>query len=229
MVRDVLGFKSPQTLIKRANSMVRYLSFLRAKGVVPPGLEAHLYPFFAEEKEHEAIRFSEHVLGLDIAGQLLSKRCLGAARQRSDAPVQLAAPLKVLELEALHSILADETDIWDRCMSGSFLCCVYTRSRWMDLQHSNWSHADPDSECPASIELSITEFKTKNANSWKGGLLAAVAPSTGVTSDNCGKQWFDVREAVGAPLNEGFPLMPAPSMEGQATKRPIGTPKLVAG
>ena len=149
MVRDVLGSKSPQTLLKRANSMVRYLTYLRGKGVVPPGTEANLYAFFLEQKDTgapvsrlasvvEAIRFSEHVLGLEIADILLSKRCIGAARRRGDAPVKQAAPLKVVEMETLHGILADESaDLWDRCMSGSFLCCVYTRSRWMDLQHSN--------------------------------------------------------------------------------------------
>ena len=235
MVRDILGFKSPLTLLKRANSMVRYLSYLREKNIVPPGQESTLYAFFLEQKESgapqsrlasvvEAIRFSEHVVGLEIADVLLSKRCLGASRKKSDGPVKQAAPLTVAEMAALHQILADdEADLWDRVMSGSFLMCVYTRSRWMDLQHSDKVVADPSPTNPVFLELSISEFKTKNSNSWKEGLLVAVAPTTGVTCDNWGRQWLDVREAIDAPLVEGYPLMPAPDMEGNATKRPIGT------
>ena len=77
--------------------------------------------------------------------------------------------------------------------------------------------------CPEFAEISITDFKTKTANAWRGGLLAAVAPAVGVNPDNWALAWMAVREARQAPLDEGFPVMPAPDMAGTPTERPITT------
>ena len=99
---------------------------------------------------------------------LLSKRCLGAARQPTAGPQKQAAPLTVAELGALHRILASEKEnIWDRHMAGAFLCCLYTRSRWSDFQHSNLLATDPNDDEPHFLEMSIVDFKTKSANAWR--------------------------------------------------------------
>ena len=45
MMRDVLGSKSPLTLLKRVNSIILYTSFLQLKGVTAPGSEADFYAF----------------------------------------------------------------------------------------------------------------------------------------------------------------------------------------
>ena len=108
-------------------------------------------------------------------------------------------------------------------MVGSFLCCVYTRSRWSDLQHSNILTADPNEFSPEFVELSITDYKTKSANAWRGGLLSAVAPAVGVSHENWAAAWLKVRAELGAPLNDGFPVMPAPDMAGEPTRRPLTT------
>lgn len=239
-MRDVLGSKSPLTLLKRVNSITRYTSFLRARGIGAPGVESDLYAFLNEQRDAgapqsrlasvvEAVRFAEHVLGLEGVSGLLSKRCLGAARLPTAGPQKQASPLTVDELKALHSILLDEDDtLWDRNMAGAFLCCVYTRSRWSDFQHANTILADPDISMPEFVELTISDYKTKSANSWRGGLLAAVAPAVGVTSDNWAAAWLSLRETLGAPLEEGYPVMPAPDLSGVPTKRPIST-KEVSG
>jgi len=239
-MRDVLGSKSPLTLLKRVNSITRYMSFLRARGIGAPGVESDFYAFLNEQRDAgapqsrlasvvEAVRFLEHVLGLEGVSGLLSKRCLGAARLPTAGPQKQASPLTVDELKALHSILLDEDDtLWDRNMAGAFLCCVYTRSRWSDFQHANTILADPDISMPEFVELTISDYKTKSANSWRGGLLAAVAPAVGVTSDNWAAAWLSLRETLGAPLEEGYPVMPAPDLSGVPTKRPIST-KEVSG
>lgn len=235
MMKDVIGSRSPLTLLKRVNSITRYMTFLRTRKLTAPGSESDFYSFLNEQRAEgapqsrlaavvESVRFMEHVLGLEGVTDLLSKRCLGAARQPTAGPQLQASPLKVAELSALHEVLGDvDANSWDRNMAGSFLCCVYTRSRWSDFQHSNVLEADPNQFCPEFVELSITDFKTKTANAWRGGLLAAVAPAVGVTSDNWASAWMAVREALQAPLDEGFPVMPAPDMAGTPTKRPITT------
>ena len=108
-------------------------------------------------------------------------------------------------------------------MAGAFLCCLYTRSRWSDFQHSNLLATDPDDNNPHFLELSIVDFKTKSANAWRGGLLAAVAPAVGVVEENWVVAWLRVRAEIKAHLSEGFPVMPAPDMAGQATVRPLST------
>ena len=88
-------------------------------------------------------------------------------------------------------------------MAGSFLCCLYTRSRWSDFQHSNLLATDPDDDNPHFLELSIGDFKTKSANAWRGGLLAAVAPALGVVEENWVVAWLRVRAEIKAHLSEG--------------------------
>ena len=120
---------------------------------------------------HAALVFSqEHVVGLEGLTELLSRRCLGAAKQTTTGPSRQASPLTVAELQVLHNVLADpDGDVWDRNMAGSFLGCVYTRSRWSDFQHSNEMTIDPSPLFPEFVELSISEYKTKYGNAWRGG------------------------------------------------------------
>ena len=54
--------------------------------------------------------------------------------------------------------------------------------------------------CPDFLDLSITDYKTKSANAWKGGLLAAVAPAVGVSRENWAAAWLKVRAELGASL-----------------------------
>ena len=91
------------------------------------------------------------------------------------------------------------------------------------MQHTNFILADPNEDNPVYLELSIADYKTKGANAWRGGLLAAVAPAFGVTPDNWVKSWLLVRECIGAPLKDGFSVMPAPGSDGCASLRPLGT------
>ena len=235
MMRDVLTGRSPLTLLKRVNSITRYMTFLRSHGITAPGVESDLYAFLKEQRSEgappsrlaaviESLRFMEHVVGLSGLTELLSKRCLGAAKQNKAGPNRQAAPLTVAELQVLHDVLASkEGDIWDRNMAGAFLGCVYTRSRWSDFQHSSAIFPDPDPHCPEFVELSIAEYKTKYANAWRGGLLAAVAPAVGISLENWAHNWLEVRALLQAPLQEDFPIMPAPNTAGEATKRPLTT------
>jgi hypothetical protein len=80
VLRDVFATKAPLTLIKRANSLQRYINFLDGQGMLFPGDEDALYRHFCSERESvvEALRFTEHVLGVSqLSAELLSKRVLG--------------------------------------------------------------------------------------------------------------------------------------------------------
>lgn len=239
MLRDVLADKSPLTLMKRANSMLRYVEFLRKQNVTVPGSEEWLYKFLCDERHNgspasrlqavvEALRFTEHVFGIeDLGTKLLSKRGLGAAKSGPKPEKIQAAPLTVLQLTALHEVLHDESaDFWDRLVAGAILLAVYSRSRWADLQHTDSVEFDPDDKSPVYVELKIKEFKTKKANAWRGGILTAVAPALGVVKGEWVSTWWMLRSALDAPLASGFPVMPAPDESGVATLRPLGSGEL---
>ena len=72
VMKDVLGSKSPLTLLKRVNSIIRYTKFLQSKGITAPGAESDFYAFLNQERDAgapqsrlaavvESIRFLEHV------------------------------------------------------------------------------------------------------------------------------------------------------------------------
>ena len=58
--------------------------------------------------------------------------------------------------------------------------------------------------CPDFLDLSITDYKTKSANAWKGGLLSAVAPAVGVSRENWAAAWLKVRAELGASLERSL-------------------------
>ena len=239
MLRDILVGKSPLTLTKRANSMLRYVEFLRTSGATVPGTEENLYKFFCDERLRgspasrlqgvvEAIRFTEHVFGIDgLCAELLSKRCIGAAKSGPSQERLQACPLTVEQLVVFHETLHNEDcNFWDRLVCGSILAAVYSRSRWADMQHTDCVDFDPNSECPVYIEMKIKEFKTKKANAWRGGILVAVAPAVGVVASNWAQEWWKLRSSLDAPLSGGFPVMPAPDSSGAATLRPLSSAEL---
>ena len=45
------------------------------------------------------------------------------------------------------------------------------------MQHTDEVVMDPDPNDPIFVELKIKEFKTKKANAWRGGIMAAVGPA----------------------------------------------------
>ena len=173
----------------------------------------------------EAIRFTEFVFGIEgLSQRLLSKRCIGASRRVGETVLKQSDPFTVEQLAILHGVLHDRSALfWDRLVSGAALVAVYTRSRWMDMQHTDEVVMDPDPHDPVFVELKIKEFKTKKANAWRGGIMAAVGPALGVVQGNWVRTWWELRQQLGDQFGSGVPLMPAPDGEGTATVRPLST------
>ena len=178
----------------------------------------------------EAIRFTHYTFSIDgLCESLLSSRCIGAARKLECGPKRQASPFTVDQLVGLHLVLEDESvDVWDRLMAGCTLCAVYTRSRWMDLQHTDSVQLDPNPLEPVYIELEIAEFKTKRSRAWMAGVMQAVGPCLGVVPENWASTWWTLRHNLEARLEEGYSMMPAPDSDGLPTKRPIQTDEMGA-
>ena len=215
MLRDILSGKAPATLIKRANSMLKYIEKLREAKVQVPGDESFLYAYFCDLRNSgialsrlrsivEAIRFTEFVFGIEgLSQRLLSKRCIGASRRIGETVLKQSDPFTVEQLAILHGVLHDRTALfWDRLVSGAALVAVYTRSRWMDMQHTDTDEVvmDPDPNDPVFVELKIKEFKTKKANAWRGGIMAAVGPALGVVQGQLGQNLVGAQTTVGRSI-----------------------------
>ncbi len=72
------------------------------------------------------------------------------------------------------------------------------------------------------IETSVAVHKTARAMNLRHQFLPLVAPATGVTAANWGKQWKAVRDKFNLML-EVHPLMPAPDERYRPTIRPLGS------
>ena len=70
------------------------------------------------------------------------------------------------------------------------------------------------------------DHKTKRANAWSEGFLPAVAVAQGVTLDNWARTWLVVRSTVGGDISAGYPVMPAPGLDDEPTKRPISSDEM---
>jgi hypothetical protein len=233
MLGDVFRGKAPSTLTKRANSMKLLCQELERVGLEFPCNEPALYGILCELRRQgapasrskgilESLAFVRYTMGVQECDALLKgKRCWGAST--SDAPVNrhLASPLQVVELVKLHSILASARDVWDRMFCGAVLFVVYSRARWSDAQHSSSVTFDRDGDTVCFVEAVTGLHKTMRALQHRHQFLPLVAPSVGVTNQNWGELWEQVRKELKINFEDGFPLMPAPLENGEQGKRAL--------
>ena len=233
---DVFFNKAPQTLITRVNSLSKLCDKLAVKGLSFPCREDDFYQFLKSESQQgapswrlkacfEAVVFARHVLGMDALQSLVSsRRCLGAASQQGPACPRQASPFTVVQIKRLHDVLREGPEIWDRAMAGMLLFCKYGRARWSDAQHAE--ELLPDSNEQGEIlhlEVRTAVHKTARAFHLRHMFLPLSAPATGVTNDAWGAQWLEVRKILCIENMGKFPLMPAPNISLEATRRPVST------
>ena len=172
----------------------------------------------------EALVFARHVLGVVEFQHLIdSRRCLGACGNDPFHIIKQASPLTVKQLCRLHTVLESGEEDWDRLFAGMALYGTYARSRWADAQHAEEIIYDFSADgSMAYIETSVAVHKTARAMNLRHQFLPLVAPATGVTAANWGKQWKSVRDKFNLML-EVHPLMPAPDDQYRPTIRPLGS------
>lgn len=221
------GVKSPLTIGKRASAVLRYFRFHQEfiGGLAVPFEEACVFRYFNEMQDVfgkcsaasflEAMRFSHYVLGIDGALEVTkSLRVSGKSKQllAQKRLLQQAPHLLVQEVRELHRLLANpEEDLMNRLAAGTFLCLLYSRSRWSDVRQVHTMEYDNSEGNVSFLEINTQVHKTARSAELKAKLLPIVAPSVGVVEDNWIEMFLDVREAVGLPRlgNIDGPLLPA--------------------
>ncbi|CAE6913109.1 METTL21B [Symbiodinium natans] len=236
------GLKSPATLDKRANSMLRYLQWHKKYrggfGFPISRDEAWQYLSYLESEGAgasaggaflEAVRFSHFVLGLrDVTFIFESREVCGLAEQMlaNKEPWDPADLLTVNEVKLLRIFVWDECQsVIDRVGAVHFLHAIYSRSRWSDFRHVHEILPDFDDEHVGYLEVTTRWHKTAKNADVKGKLLPIVAPSRGLVEEPWTKAWVALREKLNLPTTgvvDG-PLLPAPDLAevGKWTKRPV--------
>ena len=231
LLRDYMGTKAPATLYKRVNSLG--ILFQHIKLHEFPCSELQLYQALCDLRRAgckpsrikgivEAVTFCRFVFDISKLQECVSsRRCLGVARGLpSDSPCQ-AAPLTVVQLTELHRLVRESADVWDRVFAGAVLFCVYSRSRWMDFQHGSELKLELVGDDIRYISCKVSTHKAMHASAFRFRFLELCAPAHGVVDSDWIGCWMDARASVG--IQEVHPPMPAPSVEGKPTVRPLGT------
>ena len=236
MVRNLLWNKAPATLVKRANSISRYVEYLRERSLMFPGDEGIFYEFLVSQQAKEvkasrlqgvieSLRFVRFVMDVpELAALTDSRRCNGAASVQPQIALRQADIFSVREILCLHFwVLDDYADDWDRVMAGTVLCCIYSRSRWSDLMHTESCYEDWDSNNKLKyLEFRIGQHKCSKSACFKHIFLYAVVPVEGVGEDpRWVMEWLACRERMGLKFSKDQPFMPAPSTSALPSKRPI--------
>ena len=235
LLTDVFGVKSPNTLLKRAGSIIKYMHW-HAEQYEDSGFpltERAVYEYFryleasnagatASTSFREAVRFCKHIMGLDSADVVLDSRKISGAAQRHFSKKRLlsqAPVLTVSDVIELERICAQANCVMDRYISGVFLICVYGRCRWSDV--ANLHSCDLSDR--GYVEMATVIHKTSVTAVRKTTLLPIAVPTVGV-SDH---RWFEGWVAAAEHLSVDFentpfgPLMRAPRDGDSFLDRPL--------
>ena len=246
-IRLLCGARSPNTIAKRANSLLQFC--LWHKGYY---YRKHPIPFaqgevadYVWEKHQdgmtytgltsfvEAVHFGTHVLGLPVADpeipivsafvkSILDKMALSRPKRKQ------ARPLTVSEVTFLESVVKDSSvDSFDRYAAGAFLFALFGRCRWSDLRHVSHFFLDVntiDGKTIGYMEFATFSHKTAAQVARHGMPLLLVAPIWGLTNPCCWPlEWHKLKKKIGGCFDEIFkgPILPAPDKTGSWNKRSV--------
>ena len=232
LLRNLLWRKAPGTLVKRVNSLFRYLTYLHEVGSEFPASESLLYQFLVEQQDKAVAptRLAGVLESLDIPELAIltsSRRCSGAAATKRGGVRKQASPFTVAELQVLHKVVCSiDENLWDRIFCGTVLMMVYTRSRWSDLQRAESMIIDRDcSGVLRFLECIVSSHKCVHSAAFRNVFLHAVAPCQGITEDTWAECWLSCRASMDLELGR-LPLLPAPNTSGVPTKRPLSSEEM---
>ena len=245
-VKILCGARSPNTIAKRANSLLKFCLWHRGYfyNRHPIPFEQDCIADYIWEKNQdgatysflssfvEAVNFGTYVLGLPVKDQsknLFSKFAQGVLDQKALArPMRKQArPLTVTEVTCLEELLKDASlDAFDRYAAGAFLYALYGRCRWSDLRkvaHYVLDINTSGSKTIGYLEFSTFSHKTAAQVARHGLPLPLVAPIWGLTHPCWALEWVKVAKQVGINFDDEFdgPILPAPNKCGDWGTRSV--------
>ena len=101
------------------------------------------------------------------------------------------------------------------------MCTHAAVGRWMDFQHGSELRLEYVGDEIKYISCKVSTHKTMHASAFRFRFLELCAPAVGVVDSDWIGFWMKARATVG--IQAEHPPMPAPSVEGNPTVRPLGT------
>ena len=245
-IRLLCGARSPNTVAKRANSLLQFCLWHRGyfyRKHPIPFVQGDIADYVWEKHQDgmsytgltsfvEAVQFGTHVLGLPVADPesptisafvkgLLDKMALSRPKRKQ------ARPLTVPEVTFLESMVKDQTvDPIDRYAAGAFLFAVFGRCRWSDLRYVSHFFLDVNNiegKTIGYLEFATFSHKTAAQVARHGMPLPLVAPIWGLTNPCWALEWCKLAKEVELNFDNSFkgPILPAPDTSGRWNKRSV--------
>ena len=227
VLRDALGIKSPRAAIKRAQTLLQYFKW--HQGAFPdwnPWERSRCLAYLAVVdcakvaaskgmSLLEALRFARFVMQIPIPDRLLNDAQLRGRAQRlmlSKADYKPARPLKAADVVLMEKGMVEDIDPMDKYMlgPGAVLFCLYSRSRWSDIQHldSLWvDRTEHNGEIFGCIETRTIQHKTATSLKKKRIFLPIVSHILGITAADWTEAWFAVLNDLKVNVDTGEVLM----------------------
>ena len=201
-LRIIFGSRSHNTVLKRANSIIRFIHWFtkhsRSFSITPFPLQSadvESYLEFLQDQLAspsalssfvEAVNFCEKVMNIPSSGTVITPESLNicelaSARRREKRQARV---LGVKEVAALETFLAHEKNlIVDRFAAGCFLFALYSRSRWSDLRcvyNYTTDIIEIEGKITGYLEYKTRSHKTARLVQKQGLSMPLVAPVWGV-------------------------------------------------
>ena len=239
VLRDALGIKSPRTAIKRAQTMLQFFRWMQSSfSDWDPWNRTRCLQYLATSVDGapaasrgmallEALRFSKFVMQIPIPESILGDSQLKGRAQRlmlSKEVYKPARPLRASEVMELERGMTADLDTIDKYLLGAALFCLYSRSRWSDVQHLDqlWiDRSELNGEIFGFFESRTVFHKTATTLKKKKIFLPIVCPILGITNIDWTSEWLRVLNELGVDL-DAVPfgaLCRAPNSDGRLCKR----------
>ena len=249
-IRIHFGSRSPLTVMKRGNSLAKFLNWFRECHFLdcPFPLTSfdietylkHLSDRHAAPSAFsgfiEAVLFSVHVVGIPWAPTAESPLLISPTAKKFVEMADMnrkekkqSRVLTVNETRELENLLSDELEtLVDRAAAGVMLFCLHSRSRWSDIRKVFSYVGDFNlkaEKISGYIEFKTRTHKTARLTAKQGLSMPLVAPVWGVSAKPWGVDFVQVMDlnnrALASIQNE--PLLLAPDESGSWMERSVST------
>eukprot|EP00435_Cladocopium_sp_Y103_P014351 s3649_g3.t1 len=243
VLRDSLGIKSPRTAIKRAQTLLRFMSWMQSQFNECLQWDRNRVLLYLSEPTScatkgttllEAFRFAKFVMQLPIPDDILGDPQVRGKTQRMLAAkdsYKPARPLKASELAALEHAIETDLDVRDVYMIGAAIFAILSRSRWSDLKHVHqfWVEREwYNGQLFGFVEARTQFHKTATTLVKKKLFMPLVAPLLGVTDVDWSRHWMASFDKLGVDTTvEPFgAICRAPDHSGGLCKRSVTTEEI---
>ena len=239
MVRDSMGIKSPRTAIKRAQTLLKYFTWMQsAFDDWKPWMATRCIDYMAVGNSKgpvasrgtsllEAFRFCKFVMSIPIPDELLANPLVKGRAMRlsaEQAEYHPARSLKAFEVASLEKLMMTDMNSVDEYMLGAVLFCLFSRSRWSDVKYIQQVWIEEDShegEIFGFVEGRTQHHKSATSLTKKRRFMPLVCPLLGVTGCNWVESWMASWKDLSIDIDKQpfGPLCRAASSSGGLCKR----------